>query len=150
MSKCDCSRREFLVQGSKVVAALGVATYFVNPTTIWSEESEEAPKLLTLNITDKENEKLKNVGGAVFVKNPTNKKEKIIIYREKDDVVKAFKNYCTHKGGPIKAPNKDGLMVCEWHKAKFDLEGKVSKGPAKENLEVYDSKIDGDVITITL
>lgn len=150
MKECNCSRREFIVKGSKVVAGLGVATFFVKPGSAWSEESKEEPTLLTLDLAEKENVKLKEVGGTVFVVSPVNKKEKIIVYRESKESVKAFKNYCTHKGGPLKAPNKDGLMVCEWHRAKFDMTGKVKKGPAKKDLQNYNAIIEGDVIKITL
>lgn len=150
MEKCNCSRREFLIKGSKVAATLGVATFFVNPDLAWSEESKDEPQLLTINLAEKDNAKLKEVGGTVFVVSPVDKKEKIIVYRESKEVVKAFKNYCTHKGGPLKAPNKDGLMVCEWHRAKFNLEGKVKKGPAKKDLIVFEAKIEDDIVTVIL
>ncbi len=150
MKKCNCSRREFIVKGSKVVAGLGVATFFVKPGKAWSEESKEEPQLLTLNLEEKDNAKLKEVGGTIFVVSPVNKKEKIIVYRESKESVKAFRNFCTHKGGPLKAPNKDGVMVCEWHRAKFDLSGKVKKGPAKKDLEIYDAIIEEGIIKITL
>lgn len=150
MKDCNCSRREFIIRSSKSITAMGVGTFLLKPGIIWAEGSEGEPTILTLNLNEKGNSKLQDVGGTVFIKHPTNKKEKIIVHRESKEVVKAFKNYCTHKGGPLKAPNKDGLMVCEWHKAKFNLEGKVKKGPAKKDLEVYNAQIDGDVITISL
>jgi len=41
---------------------------------------------------------------------------------------------CTHQGCIVE--EKEGKYICPCHKAEFDLEGRVIKGPAKKNLEV--------------
>ena len=40
---------------------------------------------------------------------------------------------CTHRGCTVE--DKDGKYVCPCHGAEFDLEGRVTKGPAKKDLE---------------
>ncbi len=42
---------------------------------------------------------------------------------------------CTHRGGVLyKTENNDALVCCRHH-SRFDLEGKVTRGPAYEPLE---------------
>ena len=40
---------------------------------------------------------------------------------------------CTHRG--CKVEDKGDKYVCPCHGAEFDLEGRVTKGPAKKDLE---------------
>ena len=150
MEKCSCTRREFLVAGAKVTAALGVATFFISSNKLWAEGESEEPNFMRVDLLLKENEALRTKGGILFIKNPSKKREKIILIREDDKVVKALKNYCPHKGGPLKKSRKDGLLVCGWHKARFNLSGKVKKGPAEEDLKSFEAKLEGEIITITL
>jgi nitrite reductase/ring-hydroxylating ferredoxin subunit len=42
---------------------------------------------------------------------------------------------CTHRGGPLFKTEKNDALVCRRHNSRFDLEGKVTRGPAYEPLE---------------
>jgi 3-phenylpropionate/trans-cinnamate dioxygenase ferredoxin component len=47
---------------------------------------------------------------------------------------------CTHSGGaPLSEGTLDGIVLtCPWHEAQFRVtDGKLIRGPAKENLRVY-------------
>ena len=48
---------------------------------------------------------------------------------------------CTHLGCNIHTQEKNEL-VCPCHGSRFTLEGECLKGPAKENLQIYDYEID--------
>jgi nitrite reductase/ring-hydroxylating ferredoxin subunit/uncharacterized membrane protein len=64
--------------------------------------------------------------------------ERIVVARTEEGLA-AFSDRCTHKGGPL----SDGALVCgtvqcPWHGSQFDVKsGKVTCGPATENIEVY-------------
>lgn len=55
---------------------------------------------------------------------------------------------CTHMGCGV--AKGDGNYVCPCHGARFDYKGAVIKGPAKENLKTFPTKLQGgDVVILT-
>jgi uncharacterized membrane protein/nitrite reductase/ring-hydroxylating ferredoxin subunit len=62
----------------------------------------------------------------------------------------AFKDHCTHKGGPL----SDGALIgctvqCPWHGSQFDVHsGRVVNGPAEEKILTYDVVTRGDDVFI--
>jgi nitrite reductase/ring-hydroxylating ferredoxin subunit/uncharacterized membrane protein len=61
----------------------------------------------------------------------------------------AFQEFCTHRFGPLSEGNFHGHQVqCPWHQSCFDVRtGKVTQGPAKEDINVYDAKVkDGKIL----
>jgi nitrite reductase/ring-hydroxylating ferredoxin subunit len=62
----------------------------------------------------------------------------------------AFKDHCTHKGGPL----SDGALVgctvqCPWHGSQFDvISGRVVSGPADERILTYDVVTRGDDVFV--
>jgi nitrite reductase/ring-hydroxylating ferredoxin subunit len=62
----------------------------------------------------------------------------------------AFKDACTHKGGPL----SDGALVgctvqCPWHGSQFDVHtGRVVNGPAEEKILTYDVVTRGDEVFV--
>lgn len=60
------------------------------------------------------------------------------------DGVAAFRDRCTHKGGPL----SDGALVgctvqCPWHGSQFNVHtGRVVNGPASHAIEAYDAVIE--------
>jgi 3-phenylpropionate/trans-cinnamate dioxygenase ferredoxin subunit len=63
----------------------------------------------------------------------------------------AFTNACTHMGVPLsKGYIEDGCrMVCSLHHALFDLDsGKVLAGPAYEDIETFDVRLQGDEVQV--
>jgi uncharacterized membrane protein/nitrite reductase/ring-hydroxylating ferredoxin subunit len=64
----------------------------------------------------------------------------------------AFQEFCTHRFGPLSEGNFHGHEVqCPWHQSCFDIRtGKVTQGPAKVDLNVYESKVEGGKILVRL
>jgi uncharacterized membrane protein/nitrite reductase/ring-hydroxylating ferredoxin subunit len=62
----------------------------------------------------------------------------------------AFQEFCTHRFGPLSEGNFHGHQVqCPWHQSCFDVRtGKVTRGPAKVDLNVYESKVEGGKILV--
>ncbi|MEA2573905.1 MAG: hypothetical protein QOH93_1203 [Chloroflexia bacterium] len=62
----------------------------------------------------------------------------------------AFQEFCTHRFGPLSEGNFHGYEVqCPWHQSCFDVRtGKVTQGPAKLDLNVYESKVEGGKVLV--
>ena len=62
----------------------------------------------------------------------------------------AFQEFCTHRFGPLSEGNfHDHQVQCPWHQSCFDVRtGKVTQGPAKVDLNVYESKVQGGKILV--
>lgn len=74
----------------------------------------------------------------------------IITLAKQSDKVYAFQEFCTHRYGPLSEGKlQDHLVVCPWHRSCFDIRtGKVAEGPAKVDLKIYETKIQGGKILI--
>lgn len=140
--KEQCTRREFFIGAAKVIATAGAATVFMSA-------SKKSAEKLTVDLSKDDNSVLTKVGGAILVDNPNKRKGIIVVYRKSESEILAFDGTCTHKGGPL-SKLKDGELTCKWHKAKFNLEGKAIKGPAKKDLSQFPSMLEGSMITISL
>ncbi len=147
MEKYNCSRREFLKRVGTITAGFAVATYLSVPTTIYGKQSRQL--VLQVDLTAEENCPLLEVGRAIWIKNPQDKKRKIILYRENEGEVKAFSDRCTHKGGPV-ILGKKGEWICKWHKAEFNKKGAAIKKPAKAPLEEFEATLEESIISILL
>jgi len=53
---------------------------------------------------------------------------------------------CTHMGCGV--AKGDGNYVCPCHGARFDYQGRVIKGPAKDNLKTFSTKVLTDSVFI--
>jgi uncharacterized membrane protein/nitrite reductase/ring-hydroxylating ferredoxin subunit len=65
-----------------------------------------------------------------------------------DSQLYAFKEFCTHRFGPLSEGSFHGFNVqCPWHNSCFDVRtGKVTKGPAKVDLKTFKVEMrDGKV-----
>ena len=59
---------------------------------------------------------------------------------------------CTHRRGELgDGELEDKLVVCPLHGSKFDItNGKVQTAPAKENVNSYPTKVEGDDVLVDL
>ena len=64
----------------------------------------------------------------------------------------AFTDNCTHTSGPLNEGELDNCVVtCPWHGARFDIrDGKVLRGPARQDLYTYSVKVEDNDISIYL
>jgi len=92
-------------------------------------------------------EKLKEIGGWTRLKA---KKHKLLLVRDSETSVRAFRSSCTHRKEKLTYDHQQGTLVCPAHGSRFDLEGNVLNGPAKKSLDVYPATLDGDRIVLTL
>jgi uncharacterized membrane protein/nitrite reductase/ring-hydroxylating ferredoxin subunit len=74
---------------------------------------------------------------------------RVVVGRCAEGIV-AFKDRCTHKGGPL----SDGALVgctvqCPWHGSQFDVHsGRVVAGPAEERILTYDVVTRGEEVFV--
>ncbi len=66
--------------------------------------------------------------------------------------VYAFTDTCTHIGGPLDEGDLDGeVLTCPWHGAQFNVcTGKVLRGPARQDIQTYAVRVEGESILVSL
>lgn len=62
--------------------------------------------------------------------------------------VMAVNSSCTHAGCAVTWDKEQTAFVCPCHHSQFASDGKVLKGPAKEPLPTYTTKIEGEQILV--
>lgn len=69
-----------------------------------------------------------------------------------DGAVCAFSDNCTHISGPLSEGDLEGhILTCPWHGAQFDIRnGKVVRGPARQDIPTYPVKVEGESVFISL
>jgi cytochrome b6-f complex iron-sulfur subunit len=82
-------------------------------------------------------EVLEKVGGFEVVETPT---DKIIVARTGPASIVACSAICTHKGCTVGYEHDAKQFVCPCHGARYELTGKVVKGPAKRDLKSYQTR----------
>ena len=89
---------------------------------------------------------LQQVGGAVMV---VVGGRRLIIARTAADTYTAYTATCTHDSCSLPLPSPSGVITCPCHGARFDLTGKVLRGPARRNLVQVALRLDGEILNIT-
>lgn len=89
---------------------------------------------------------LQEVGGAVMV---VVGGRRLIIARTAVDTYTAYTATCTHEGCSLPLPSASGIITCPCHGSRFDLSGKVLKGPARRNLAQVAVSVEGETLKIT-
>ncbi len=90
---------------------------------------------------------LKRVGGSVTVEVAD---RRILLVRDSDESVRAFAPACTHRQVKVKYDHKNRRLNCSAHGSRFDLDGKVLRGPAKESLPTCEATLAGDRVILAL
>lgn len=121
-------RRNFL-RTAAIVAAGTVAGAVV--TTGVHADGATPDAAATRALTLKDNAELQKIGGWKVVENGD---EKLIIARTDENNFVACSAICTHRGCVVQYAHEAKQFVCPCHGARFDLDGNVTKGPAKRPL----------------
>ena len=81
---------------------------------------------------------------------PVEVQEEPICLTRVEGTIYAFTNNCTHISGPLNEGELCGYVLeCPWHLAHFDVRnGKVLRGPARQDLYTYPVKIEGNDVLI--
>ena len=68
----------------------------------------------------------------------------IIIVRGRDEVIRAFANYCRHRGAPVaKGEGNRTTFTCPYHSWTYDLTGELRGCPGMEKTENFDTEKHG-------
>jgi cytochrome b6-f complex iron-sulfur subunit len=85
---------------------------------------------------------LAKVGGFDVVEVDNGRiKDKVLVARVGASTVMACSAVCTHKGCIVEYEHDSGEIVCPCHGARYSVEGKVKRGPAKRDLKPYNARM---------
>ena len=137
---CD-NRRSFLVKAS--VVAGGLVLGLSNLQSADAQKDEKSADKNAAAQTDEivlkldEKSPLNKIGGFDTLET---KAGKVVVVRTAEMSFSAYSAVCPHKGGPIKYDEKTQQLFCPWHNSRFDTQGQVVKGPAKQPLQKYSAQ----------
>ena len=145
MTQEPISRKTFLRDSCRGLCALTVAS----PAASWLAGcAVSRAQVYTAHIADKK----VAVPLSLFAEQRTQVVEvpgwkyNLLVVREKDDTYKALLMKCTHQGFKLTA-DKGGLH-CNLHGSTFDLEGRVTNGPAAQPLATFPVLLQKDQLLI--
>ena len=138
-SDSGASRRRFLQRGAMAGGGL-VLGLTARAATAADSNQAQADKVQSDKAQDEvvlklqENKELSTVGGSRIVET---RDDKIIVARVAEAKFVACSAICTHKGCQVVYEHSSKEFVCPCHKARYGLDGRVLRGPAKLPLKSY-------------
>jgi Rieske Fe-S protein len=148
MNRNPLDRREFISNAGKCVILAGLMKPIAGSAATAFKGAKPTPMApVSLDLQKPEYQILKQVGGAMKIPNPLDKKKPIIVVRSSEARVTAFSSKCTHWGCEVPLP-AGNVIKCHCHGSVFDADGKVTHGPAKKNLAAFHTTLNGSILTI--
>ncbi len=139
------SRRDFIKRSAVGVIAGGAMLSTINLEAFtkagavkakFSKSGDDVVVKLSDNVA------LTKVGGNVKVS------DELMLIRKSETEFAAIRTICSHKGCDVEI---DGdKFVCPCHGSEYTLDGKVTQGPAKDNLKTFETIFDSDKGTVTI
>jgi 3-phenylpropionate/trans-cinnamate dioxygenase ferredoxin component len=76
--------------------------------------------------------------------------ERLVCLANVNGTIYAVDDECTHIGGALSDGELEGyVLTCPVHLARFDVsDGRVLRGPAREDVRTYAVRVEGDDILI--
>ena len=139
------SRRDFIKRSAVGVIAGGAMLSTINLEAFAKTGASKAVFKKTgddLVVTLADNAALTKVGGNVKLN------DEIMLIRKSETEFLAVRTICSHKGCDVEL--EATKFVCPCHGSEFTLDGKVTEGPAKENLKTFETIFDSDKGTVTI
>jgi len=134
MTQEPISRKDFLRDSCRGLCALAVATTAaswlagcaVAKSSVYTASITDKKVAVPLSLFSEQRTQVVEVPGWKY---------NLLVVKEKDDTFKALLMKCTHQGFKLTA-DKGGLH-CNLHGSSFDLEGRVTNGPAAQPLATF-------------
>lgn len=138
------SRRDFIKKSAFGIAVGSVALSGLNLSALAAQSAKGVVSKtgddLVIKIT--ENPDLKTVGGHISVT------DDIMLIRMDESKFLAISTICRHKGCTVEL--EGDKFVCPCHGSEYTIQGKVTQGPAKDNLKTFETMFDSNGGTITI
>lgn len=140
MAVCTCGIS--FINGCKAITGNSDTPLLSRNTYIYSQGT------LQLDLT--KIPELKRDGGSVKLEMP-DRNLKIIVARTGDHAFVALRDRCSHGGRELEYFHDQSIFRCvSFGHSRFDLEGNVMKGPAKNLLLKYNSILVDDILQISV
>ena len=138
----DVERRVFLELASKgIVAAAGLASCASIPVFTTSAVDGR----VTVDLAQFPDLKIPGKGIVVRAEQAA---EPIILLATDGGQVRALSGVCTHLACSVRLG--DHGLSCPCHGSTFSLEGRVTRGPAPDDLHTFPTTLAGNTVVITL
>ena len=92
-------------------------------------------------------EKLKTTGGSVLLKVEG---LPLLFVRESEETIRGVDPTCTHRKCTVEYNKNRKQFICPCHGSRYDLEGKVLKGPAEKPLKNLNAHLESGRIVFSL
>lgn len=140
------TRREFIKKSAFGVVIGGTVLSSLDITAL-ARDSKQGKILkkgadIVVNLKDAKNSALTKVGGCIFLDD-----ENILIRTSQTQFV-AVNLICKHKGCTVELTGNK--FVCPCHGSEYDINGNVTEGPSKKNLDTYEVVYDPTAETVTV
>ena len=134
---CPAARPDVRRRRSLLALAAAVARFLL-PRAAWAR---------TVSIDLSAATALQEIGGSVV---HTHEGTPILLVRDSASTVKAVGAICTHKRTQVEYDRAAQRIECPKHGSRYDLQGKVLKGPSKKPLPQYTASLDGKRVVVGL
>jgi Rieske Fe-S protein len=139
------TRRDFLVKSALGVVAGGAVLSSINLEAFAKAPgakgvAKKSGDDFVVKLSD--NATLDKVGGSIKVN------DELMLIRKSEIEFLAVRTICSHKGCDV---DLDGnKFICPCHGSEYTLEGKVTQGPAKQDLKTFETVFDSEKGTVTI
>ncbi|MEE2657628.1 MAG: Rieske (2Fe-2S) protein [Candidatus Latescibacterota bacterium] len=106
-----------------------------------SKSPAVAQEAVVVDLQDPELAPLLELGGAVKIPSAEGLFDPVIVVRTGEHEITAFSSACTHWGCEVELPDESGIIECFCHGARYDIEGRMLKGPAESDLARVPAKV---------